>query len=68
MNQYVNDFSKLPPSEVYGIEETEDQISTLNKLFIDCLESHAPTLRVKLTHPISPWMKDPAVVSDRQKL
>ena len=44
MNQYVNDFSKLPLSLVYGFNELEDQISTLNKLFTDCLESHALTL------------------------
>ena len=68
MNQYVNDFSKLPLSLVYGFEEPEDQISILKKLFSDCLESHAPTRRVKLTRPIAPWMKDPTIVSDRQKL
>ena len=67
MNQYVNDYSKLPLSS-FGLEEPEDQISTLNKLFTDCLESHAPTRRVKLTRPITPWMKDPTFVSDRQQL
>ena len=41
-NQYVNDFSKLPLSLVYGFEEPEDEISILNKLFSDCLESHDP--------------------------
>ena len=35
MNQYVNDFSKLPRSLVYGLEEPEDQISILNKFFSD---------------------------------
>ena len=40
----------------------------MNDLFTDCIESHAPTDRVKLTHPIAPWMKDPTIVSDRQKL
>ena len=68
MNQYVNDFSKLSLSLICGFEEPEDQISILNKLFSDCLESHAPTRRVKLTRPIAPWMKDPTIVSDRQKL
>ena len=61
-NQYVNDFSKLPLSLVYGFEEPEDEISILNKLFSDCLESHDPTSRVKLTRPIAPWMKDPIVI------
>ena len=65
MNQYVNDFRKLPLSLVYGFQEPEDKISILNKLFSDCLESHAPTSRVKLTPP---WMKDPTIVSYRQKL
>ena len=68
INQYDNDFSKLPLSLVYGFEEPEDQISALNKLFTDCLESHAPTRRVKLTRPIAPWMKNPTIISDRQKL
>ena len=68
MNQYVYDFSKLPLSLVYVFEEREDQISTLNKLFTVCLESHTPTGRVKLTHPVAPWMKDPTIISDRQKL
>ena len=61
-------FSKLPLSLVYGFEEPEDQISILNKLFSDCLKIHAPTRRVKLTRPIAPWMKDPTIVSDRQRL
>ena len=68
MNQDVNDFSKLPLSLVYVFGEPEDQISTLNKLFTGCLESHAPTCRVKLTHPTAPWMKDPTIISDHQKL
>ena len=66
MNQYVNNFSKLYISLVYGFKETEDQISILNKLFSNCLESHAPTRRVELTRPIAPCMKDSTIVSDRQ--
>ena len=65
MNPYVNDFTKLPLSLIYRFE---DQTATLNKLFTDCLESHAPTCRMKLTRLIAPWMKDPNIVSDRQKL
>ena len=65
MNQHVDDFSKLPLSLVYRFEEPEDQISTLNKLFTNCLESHAPTRQVKLTRPIASWMKDLTIVSDR---
>ena len=53
---------------LYGFKEPEDQISTLNKLFADSLESYAPTHRVKLTHHIVSWMKDPTIVSDREKL
>ena len=68
MNQYVKDFSKVPLSLVYGFEELKYQISILNKLFSDCLESHAPTHQVKLTCPIAPWMKDPTIISDHQKL
>ena len=37
MNQYVNDFRKLSLSLVFEFEEPEGQMSTLNKLFTDCL-------------------------------
>ena len=40
----------------------------MNKLFTGCLESHAPTCHMKLTHPVAPWMKDPTIISNRQKL
>ena len=40
----------------------------MNKLLSDCLEIHALTGRVELTHPITPWMKDPTIVSDHQKV
>ena len=68
MNQYVNDLSKLPVSLVYGFWEWEDQISILNKFLSDCLESHTLTGWVELNHPITPWMKDPTIVSDHQKV
>ena len=32
------------------------------------MESHAPTCHMKLTHPVAPWMKDPTIISNRQKL
>ena len=64
MNHYVNYFSKLPLSLVYGFEEPEDQISVWNKLFNDCLETNAPTRRVKLTRLIAPWMKDPTITTE----
>ena len=51
MNQYVNDFNKLLLRFVYGFEELEDQISTLNKLFTDCLESHAPYTSSEVNSP-----------------
>ena len=68
MNQYVNDFSKIHLSLVYGFEGPKDQISTLNKFSTGCLESHALTCRMKLTHPVAPWMKDITSISNRQKL
>ena len=37
----------------------------MNELFSD---SYAPRYPVKLTRPITPWMKHPSIVSDRQKL
>ena len=40
----------------------------MNKLFTDSLEGHAPTRPMKLTRPFAPWMKDPTIVSELQKL
>ena len=40
----------------------------MNRLFTDKLESHAPTRRVKLTRPFAPWMKNPTIVGDHQRL
>ena len=45
-----------------------ERSSTLNRLFTDTLESHAPRRRVKLTRPFASCMKNPTIVSDHQRL
>ena len=57
LENYINDFSQLPLSTVYSFEDLDDQVETLNKLITDCLSCHAPTKRLKFTHPLAHWMK-----------
>ena len=37
---------------------TTKQKQTFNKLFLSCIERHAPLKRIKITRPQAPWMKD----------
>ena len=46
----------LPFSVVYGLESPDDMINSLNTLFSECIERHAPLKRVKLTHTPVLWM------------
>ena len=68
MNSYVNEISNLPFSTVYAFDDPEDQIDILNNLILSCIETHAPLKRIKLTRPIAPWMRDPAIETCRAKL
>jgi exonuclease III len=58
MKDFVEDFSLLPFSVVYGVDDISDKIDVLNTLITDCIDKHAPLRRVKLTRPPAPWMKD----------
>ncbi|XP_057299344.1 uncharacterized protein LOC130629967 [Hydractinia symbiolongicarpus] len=68
MNSYIDDFSKLPFSLIFTFDDPDEQIDTLNHLILSCIERHAPLKRVKLTRPIAPWMKDPAIQDSRNQL
>ena len=67
-NLYKADFKQLPLSLIYSFDDPDDQISILNKLICDCIESHAPLKRVRMTRPIAPWMKDPKIIRGRNFL
>ena len=67
IKNYISDFRQLPLSIVYGLDDSNDQLSVFNKLISDCIEQHAPLKRVKLIRPIAPWMKDPDISKHKQK-
>ena len=68
MNKYICDFQQLPLSVIYSFDDPEDQVSMLNKLITDCINTHAPLKRVKLTRPIAPWMNDVKITNLQQNL
>ena len=63
INSYVSDFWELPLNLVYDFDETDDQVTILNKLILNCIEKHAPIKRIRLTGPVAPWMKDESIVN-----
>ena len=62
MNSYTSDFQQLP------LDDPEDQVSIFNKLVVDCINTHAPLRKVKLTRPVVPWMNDPQNASLQKDL
>ena len=62
MNSCTSDFQQLPLLNlVYSFDGPEDQVSIINKLVVDCIDTHAPIRKVKLSRPIAPWMNDPKI-------
>ena len=68
INSYVSDFQQLPLNLVYAFDETDDQVTILNKLILDCIEKHAPIKRVRLTRPVAPWIKDESIANLKRQL
>ena len=68
MEKYVTDFQQLPLNLVYSFDDPDDQVALLNKLIADCINIHAPLIRVKLTTPIAPWMHDPKTIELQKEL
>ena len=63
---FIEDFSTLPLSVITYSDDPDEQLETLNSMFIECLERHAPLRRVRVTRPPAPWMKSPPI-QDLQK-
>ena len=61
MNSYTVDFHQLPLNLVYSFDGPEDQVSIFNKLVVDCIDTHAPIRKVRLSRSIAPWMNDPKI-------
>ena len=57
LKDYTNDFNLLPFNAVYSVENVDDKLHILNTQILDCLNSHAPLKRCKITRPPAPWLK-----------
>jgi hypothetical protein len=56
---FIEDFSTLPLSVIAYSDDPDEQLESLNSLFVECLERHVPLRRVRVTRPPAPWMKSP---------
>ena len=54
---FIDDFSKLPLYVTSFSDDLDEQLDSLNLLFTECLERHAPLRKVKVTRPPAPWME-----------
>ena len=63
LNKYINDFSQLPLSIVFALDDPNDQVNVLNQLITECINRHAPLRKVKLTRPPAPWMSNLNITS-----
>ena len=57
IKDYIDDFKTLPLSLVYSFEDPNEQLDTLKNRMLECIERHAPLVKIKITHPPAPWMK-----------
>ena len=57
IEQYVSDMSYLPFSLIYAFEDVETKLDIFNSFILDCINKHAPSKKVKVTRPPSPWMQ-----------
>lgn len=46
---FVSDFSNLPISVIYAIDDPEEKVEILHKFMQDCIDRHAPLRRTKIT-------------------
>ena len=48
-------------------DDPDEQLDSLNLLFTECLERHAPLRKVKVTRPPAPWMETPHIEDLQQE-
>ena len=58
MEWFISDFSQLPFSLVYSVEDPSEKLDVVNSLIGSCLEKHAPLTQIRVTRPPAAWMKD----------
>ena len=68
MNSYTSDFQQLRLNLVCSFDDPGGHVSIFNKLVVDCINTHAPLRKVKLTRPVGPWMYDPKIANLQKDL
>ena len=58
INAFKTDVERLPFNLVYAVECPDEKVDIFNKLFVSCLNEHAPLTKTKITRPPAPWLKD----------
>ena len=54
IKDYIYDFKTLPLSLVYSFEDPNKKLDALKNLMLECIERHAPLVKIKITHPPAP--------------
>lgn len=67
IKDYVKDFSMLPLSLIYSTDEPDDMVDILSRFMTECIDSHAPLKRTKVTRPPAPWLKHLDIMSLQQQ-
>ena len=68
LQSYTHDFSLLPLSLIFGIDDPNEQVTMLNDMILECINHHAPLKKVRLTRPPAPWMSNLNISSLQDKL
>ena len=63
MESFITDFSQLRITSVYAVNDPEEKMDIFNTLISGCLDKHAPVIRIRVTRPPAPWMKDLNITS-----
>ena len=51
---FTSNSQQLPFNLVYSFDDPEDEVLIFKKLVADCINTHAPLRKVKLTRPVAP--------------
>lgn len=54
INNFKQDFARLPFSLVYAVDDPEEQLEIFNQLILSCINEHAPLKRIRFTRPPAP--------------
>ena len=60
-------FKTLPFTSAYSLDDTEDQLDSLNKFILTAIDKYGPLVRTEFTKPPALWMKDVKVDRLRHK-